>query len=190
VFDHCLCCHRDEARWIAFLDLDEFLFSPTGANVAEVFRDYERWPGVGVNWAMFSHSGHRTRPNGLVIESYRFRDRTETGLIKSVVDPLRTVRCEGAHWFTYEYGLPVDENQWPITSLQTKSTSFERLRINHYASRSAEELRAKVERGSGWTHLRRWRARDLRGELDLVRDDTITRWTPQLKAVLEGAKTL
>src|SRR5215210_6187175 len=29
-FDNCLDSHREHSRWIAFLDLDEFLFSPTG----------------------------------------------------------------------------------------------------------------------------------------------------------------
>src|SRR5215207_1307624 len=29
-FDHCLRVHRDDSRWIAFLDLDEFLFAPGG----------------------------------------------------------------------------------------------------------------------------------------------------------------
>jgi hypothetical protein len=185
VFDHCLDAHREHARWIAFLDLDEFLFSPTGASVADLLHDYEDWPGVGVNWAMFSHSGHLTRPSGLVIESYPYRDAEETGLIKSIVDPLRTVRCANAHWFTYEYGLPVDENRWPLAEAQAKSPSFERLRINHYASRSREELRDKVERAFGWKHLHRWRKRDLEGELDLVHDETIMRWAPELEAALD-----
>jgi hypothetical protein len=184
VYDHCLRSHRADARWIAFLDIDEFLFSPTGKSVAEVLRDYERWPGVGVNWAMFSHSGHRTAPEGLVIESYPLRDRAETGLIKCIVDPMRTVRCDGAHWFTYDRGLPVDENHWPIAEGQTMSTSFERLRINHYASRSEEELREKIERRSGWMHLRGWRRLDLEGELELVRDETIAEWVPALEAAL------
>ena len=149
VYDDCLRRHRDDARWIAFLDIDEFLFSPAGTNVAELLREYERWPGVGVNWAMFSHSGYRTRPEGLVIDRYRLRDTADTGLIKSIVDPARTVHCDSAHWFTYDFGLPVDENHWPITEPQTKSTSFDLLRINHYASRSEEELQEKVGRGSG-----------------------------------------
>ena len=38
----------DESRWIAFIDLDEFLFSPTGRPLPEVLSEYERWPGVGV----------------------------------------------------------------------------------------------------------------------------------------------
>jgi glycosyl transferase family 92 len=184
VYEACLREHREDARWIAFIDIDEFLFSPTGDSVADLLRDFEDWPGVGVNWAMFSHSGHRTAPDGLVIESYSMRDRADSGLIKCIVDPARAVRCDSAHWFTFDHGLPVDENHWPIASPQTKSTSLERLRINHYASRSEEELRRKAERRTGWMHLRRWRRQDLEGELDLVRDEAIKRWTPALEAAL------
>jgi hypothetical protein len=191
VYEDCLQRHREDARWIAFLDIDEFLFSPAsgtgGGSVAELLRGYEDSPGIVVNWAMFSHSGHRTRPEGLVIDGYRLRDHADTGLVKSIVDPLRAVGCESAHTFTYDSGLPVDENHWPVAGAQTKSTSFERLRINHYASRSEEELREKVGRGGGWTHLKRWRMRDLRGELDLVEDDSITRWVAQLEQALDRA---
>jgi hypothetical protein len=191
VYEDCLRKHRHDARWIVFLDIDEFLFSPSAGpregSVAALLGEYERWPGVGVNWAMFSHSGHRTTPEGLVIDGYRLRDTADTGLVKSIVDPLRAVHCESAHTFTYDRGLPVDENHWPIAQAQTKSTSFEHLRINHYASRSEEELQEKVNRGFGWSHLRRWRMRDLRGELDLVDDDAITRWVPRLEEALEQA---
>jgi hypothetical protein len=183
VFDDCLRRHREDARWIAFFDVDEFLFSPTGKPVAELLREYERWPGVGVNWAMFSHSGHRTRPDGLVIESYPLRDRTGTGWTKCIVDPVRTTRCASAHTFTYDYGLAVDENGWPIAEPQTKSTSFERLRINHYASRSEEEARAKSAI-RGWKGVKQWRLDDLAGELDLVPDDAITSWLPALREAL------
>jgi hypothetical protein len=185
VFDHCLAEHREHARWIAFLDLDEFLFSPSGRTVSELLRGYEDWPGVGVSWTMFSHADHRTRPPGLVIESYPLRDRQDPGLVKSIVDPLRTVHSVNAHWFTPEYGFPVDENRWPLVRAQAKSASYELLRINHYASRSRQELEEKVERGSGWKHLHRWRRRDLEGSLDLVRDDVIMRWAPELRAALK-----
>ena len=45
-FDHCVTAHRDDSRWIAFLDLDEFLFSPTGTPVSQLLPEYERSPGV------------------------------------------------------------------------------------------------------------------------------------------------
>ena len=44
-FDHCLGAHREDSRWIAFLDLDEFLFSPTGASLSELLPEYEEYSG-------------------------------------------------------------------------------------------------------------------------------------------------
>ena len=35
-YAHCLETRRDQARWIAFIDLDEFLFSPTLAPLPEI----------------------------------------------------------------------------------------------------------------------------------------------------------
>ena len=55
---------RHDARWIAFLDIDEFLFSPGGASLPDVLRDYEEFPGVVVNRAEFGPSGHMTKPDG------------------------------------------------------------------------------------------------------------------------------
>jgi Glycosyltransferase family 92 len=190
VFDDCLRIHRDDARWIAFIDLDEFLFSPTGETLDRLLPDFERWPGVGVEWAMFSLSGGREKPGDLVIDSYPFRDAYDQRLVKLIVDPLRTVRCLGAHWFEFEHGLPADENGWPLAFPASKATAFARLRINHYASRSEQEALAKTTRQSGWTHMRRWRERDLRGELELVSDDAIARWVPPLRAALEQSRAL
>ena len=42
---HCLRAHGDESRWIAFVDIDEFLFSPTGGPCPRSSADYEQWPG-------------------------------------------------------------------------------------------------------------------------------------------------
>jgi hypothetical protein len=182
IYSDCLDRHRTDARWIAFLDVDEFLFSPTGRPLDEVLREYQPWPGVAVSLATFSYSGHRTRPAGLVIDNYTLMDTEEIEVIKQIVDPLRTLRSESVHWFVFEYGLPVDENGWPVGLVgQTKVPSLEQLRINHYPSKSEEEARAKVGRAPSWKHLARWRLADLRGELDLVRDDTIRRWAPAVR---------
>jgi hypothetical protein len=187
VFDDCLRRHRDDARWIAFIDVDEFLFSPTGETLDVLLPEYERWPGVGVQWAMFSVTGRKQRAGGLVVDSFSMRDTVDQGIIKSIIDPQRTVRSQSAHWFEYEYGLPVDENGWPLASPATKATSLSRLRLNHYVSRSEKEAREKIARRPGWSHLGRWRRRDLSGDLELVRDEAIAPWIPQLRASLEAS---
>jgi hypothetical protein len=151
-YDDCLKRHREESAWIAFIDLDEFLFSPQGTPLPELLREYEEFPGVGVNWAVFGSSGHRTRPPGLVIESY-VRRTGQTGInrhVKSIVNPLRVRAFCVPHFFMYDHGFAVDERRRPITGppfSHTESVSFERLRLNHYAVKSEEEFRLKLARG-------------------------------------------
>lgn len=145
-YEHCL--EHAESRWIAFIDIDEFLFSPTGKPLPEILSDYEAFPGVVANWAMFGTSGHKRRPPGLVIENYVCRtNRPQFNThFKSIVDPRRVNRPRNAHFFSYRDGVAVDENKQRVTSTgKTDSVSFERLRVNHYWSKSEEECREKLE---------------------------------------------
>ena len=59
-YDHCLRAHEGDSRWIAFIDADEFLFSPLGVPLPEILRELEDAPGVGVSWILFGTSGHET----------------------------------------------------------------------------------------------------------------------------------
>jgi hypothetical protein len=146
-YNDCLRWHRRDSRWIAFLDVDEFLFSPTGTRLPDVLREYERWPGVVVNWAMFQSSGHRTQPEGPVIANYRVRlNSPRNHQVKSIVQPAHTVRSRTGHQFLYTSLSAVDENHYPAGSSRTKSVSFSRLRINHYFTKSEEEFMRKVGR--------------------------------------------
>src|SRR5262249_59468593 len=42
----CIGRHRSGTRWIAFIDIDEFLFSPTGRPLPEVLRRFRSHPHV------------------------------------------------------------------------------------------------------------------------------------------------
>jgi hypothetical protein len=150
-FEHCVGAHRGDARWVAFLDIDEFLFSPTGAALPEVLRDYDSLPGVVVSRAEFGSSGHVAKPDGLVIESYTERkalkpdDRVS---YKSIVEPSQVIRCLSAHSFQYRDRLPVDEEMRvvdPLKRMTRKPAAWARLRIHHYFSRSEEERVRKAE---------------------------------------------
>ncbi len=150
-YEDCVERHGAEARWIAFIDLDEFLFSPTGTPVPDLLREYEQFPGVGVNWALFGSSGHVTRPPGLVIETHTWRVAAGPNRhIKTIADPRRVLSIPTPHFCKFDEGLAVDENQRPITGppfSMTAEVSFARLRLNHYAIKSEEEFVRKLERG-------------------------------------------
>lgn len=137
-YDDCVERTRGAWRWVAFIDLDEFLFSPTMRPVPELLASFEDVPGVGVPWGQFGTSGHRTPPPGLVIENYtRMRvGRRNLRQFKSVVDPAAVTKCLGPH--TFRYADPAYPGPVP------RFAAVQDLRVNHYFSRSEVELEAKV----------------------------------------------
>jgi len=169
---------RGRSRWAAFIDPDEYLFSPTGKPLPEILRLYEGQAGVVVNWQCYGTSGHKRRPDGLTIESYTRRARREWARnrrVKSIVDPLLAVEPQGSHLFTVEPGHRlVTEDFRPVRVVRgiigrrrlrhlaallpyvpfdpyskvepsPKQVSVSELRINHYVTRSAEELDSKYK---------------------------------------------
>ena len=200
-YDHCLKHNGSDARWIAFIDIDEFLFSPTGRPVAELLVEFERWPGVGVNWCVFGSSGHRTMPPGLVIESYLHRSEGEgpNRHIKSIVDPRQVRAFCVPHFFMYREGWAVDENHRPITKgplTFTERVSFSRLRVNHYAVKSEQEFRSKLERGPADSSVPKrdlWDEAGIQRRLKLwndVEDRDILVYLPALREALAAAEEL
>ena len=197
-YEDCLKRRRDESRWIAFIDLDEFLFSPVGSTVPDILREFERFPGLAVNWAMFGSSGHETKPPGLVIENYLWRTANErlNSIIKSIANPRRVSAFGTPHYFMYRHGVTVDALERPMYKAplwRTESPSLDRIRINHYMVKSAEEFRRKLERGHAdgarpkpKEALTRWVKR-----YNDVEDRTILMYLPQLREALDrvGAAT-
>jgi glycosyltransferase involved in cell wall biosynthesis len=170
-YNDCIRCSRKDARWVAFIDLDEFLFSPTGVSLPQVLTEYYDVSSLFVYWVLFGSSGHYERPGGSVIESYTMCLDHDAAIIdsfdhgdvpgkhnyvsgwaqdgKSIVNP-RLVRKFNIHkpkslWF----GEVLDEKrQPPRVRGEATSLSYEKLRINHYWSKSISELTNKVSRGS------------------------------------------
>lgn len=174
---------RDE--WIAFIDIDEFLFSPTGRSLPETLKDFRAHPGVVVNWRTFGHGGHETPPAGLVTENYLTRaadDRWVNLHIKSIVQPTLTIpECLHPHVFIH-LGETVGEDHEPQVGPFRRPPTAERLRINHYYAKSREELQRKIERGG--VEGRPLDDADRRVHDD-VRDETILALVPELKDALE-----
>jgi hypothetical protein len=184
--NHCLENYREQSRWIAFIDLDEFLFSPAGLTVPEVLADYEQWPGVVVNVAVFGTSGHQTPPDGLVIENYLTRsdDPKVNGSKKSIVDPARVVRCRGGI-FDFSEGLSVNEDKQPSDGRAGESASFSRLRINHYHTKSEIEYERKIAKPRADRRGVRFLTKELREQnirkLGEARDEALLGYAPAVR---------
>ncbi|MGD1713245.1 glycosyltransferase family 92 protein [Dapis sp. BLCC M172] len=189
---HCLENYKTESEWIAFIDLDEFLFSTKKSNLQEILEKFVEYPAVGVNWLNFGPSGHEKQPEGLQIENYIRRSEVSYEAnkhIKSIVRPEKVIAPLNPHEFSYTDGLlAVTENFQEINGFMSETHSVEKLRINHYTTRSKEESRKKMMRGRPTTQKKRaWSHFKTRHEVfDRVEDLTIQRFLPQLKKNIEA----
>ena len=90
----CLARARGTSRWMAFMDLDEFLFSPR-EDLKSVLREFENEVGVEVNWICYGSSGHNTAPTGGVLSSFVNRAPLQwkrNRQFKSIVNPEQTIK--------------------------------------------------------------------------------------------------
>jgi hypothetical protein len=183
-YEDCIARHGEGWRWMAFVDIDEFVFSPQLRPVPEILSRYEHLPGLGVVWAIFGPSGHLTRPPGLAIESYveRIAGRRHPRQFKSIVDPAAVTRCGGPHSFEYR------DPAWPAPV--PRFAGWDELRVNHYLTRSEEEYRAKLKTLDAFGNPRNVRRPEFVFRLPTVNDDAITAYGPALREALARREPL
>ena len=136
---------RFGTRWLAFIDVDEFPYSPTFLPVSTILREFEHTPAVGVCWAMHGTSGH-PRLRYMVVGSYGRRARQEEVVnrhVKSIIQPalIEPHRPLDSHHFQVQ---GEDELGRPLDGPFAQSVTWKRLRLNHYVTKSVAEAREKA----------------------------------------------
>lgn len=152
---HCINHYGRKSKWIAFLDTDEFLFSPTKRDLRLILTHFKSHPGVGVNWIMYGSSNVLRIENGeKMVDKLVWRGPINQGVnthIKSIVQPRMVIDCISPHYFIFSVGSTVSENLKPIAQACTDSVSVDLLRINHYWQRDLEFfMNVKVPRRLKW----------------------------------------
>ena len=202
-YAHALCNFGPRWRWMAFIDVDEFLFPLKNDSLQTVLPAYDDLPAVGVHWHMFGFSGHMRRPPGLVIESYTQRAPIPSGrddmLIKwkSIVDPTKVKAVVSPHVFMLEDGRKgaYDEDRRWILKTQHATAPSSILRLNHYFTKSQDELAAKIAKGSvgrlfiqGTSSKNFAAQRAAAVELKTVKDEAILRFAAPLRERMAAAR--
>ena len=145
--------HHREPVWTAFLDCDEFLFSPLYETVPEalamaVFNGVPQ-SAIGVSWVMFGAGGHETYSPEPVIERFTQHLAVSNPVnrhIKSVIWMDQEVKTgSDPHFFNVEHGT-WNENGEHVDGPFSPHTS-DTLRINHYHTKSREEWNRRIALG-------------------------------------------
>lgn len=63
-YDDCLERHRFDSRWIAFIDLDEFIVPVKYGTLREFLQDAEQYSAVEINWLIYGSGGAKEHEPG------------------------------------------------------------------------------------------------------------------------------
>lgn len=150
-YDDCLARHRLSSRWLAFIDLDEFIVPVRDASIPDFLRRFEQFPAVEVNWLIYGSGGARTKEPGTMMQ--RFRHHSLPGHllnrhVKSIVNPRRVFNMIGCHEAARISGHAADSHGNEIRKhFREREPQQDVIRINHYAVRSFQEFQEKQARG-------------------------------------------
>lgn len=140
--------------WMGFIDSDEFIvLSPSQKSLRSFLNDYYEEKALGINWIIFDSNNHDFSPKqGFVIENFTqayFNDNHPINRhIKVFVRPSYVKYFASPHFCILKnHEKIVDENHQPIQIPFSKRNSTSKIRINHYFSKSKQELITKIERG-------------------------------------------
>lgn len=188
-YNDCLKRAYGVAQWVAFLDLDEFLFSPQHENLIDFLKNYEQFGGVCANWQLYGTSDIKQIPqNKLMIEMLLHKAPVENRrnhMVKSIVQPIYATHCTSPHFFYYRdnrYHVLPNKNSIPTPFFGYSEISIDSLRINHYWCRDEYYyINVKLPRrfSLGWTDFELLKQEVL--EYNQVKDDCILRFVPKLK---------
>ncbi len=150
-YDNCLEKHRLDTRWIAFIDLDEFIVPIKDKTVSAFLNRFEDYPSVEINWLIYGSGGAKKRTPGTMMERFKYHSFPNHPLnrhVKSIVNPRQVFTMIGCHEAARISGYSADSHGKPIKKhFREREPQQDVIRINHYAVRSYEEFLEKQARG-------------------------------------------
>jgi len=150
-YDDCLEKHRLDTRWIAIIDLDEFIVPIKDQSIPEFLQRFEEFSAVEINWLIYGSGGAKDKQPGGVMERFKHHSQPNHILnrhIKSIVNPRRVFSAIGCHEVARISGQSADSHGQPITkNFRNREPQQDVIRINHYAVKSLAEAIEKLGRG-------------------------------------------
>jgi len=152
VYDDCLNKRRLEARWIAVIDLDEFIVPMKDKTIPDFLKRFENFSAVEINGLIYGSDGAKTKEPGGVMERFKrhsIPNHRFNRHIKSIVNPRRVFCFTGAHETSRISGSAADSHGQPVTiNFRDREPQQDVIRLNHYMVKSYEEFMVKHHRGS------------------------------------------
>ena len=196
---HSIYSHKNETKYMGFIDADEFVFPVIDENLIDVIdptiNEYNA-SGIGINWRMYGSNNNINRVEGLIIENYKQRalDSFDPNKhVKTICNPRNVLFFRTPHNPIYFKGNNIDENGKIITGPFNYNGTCNKLRINHYFTKSVEEYVIKMNRGRADSYRKRDMSDFYRHDKNDIYDYIMEKYVNLIKDDLvkeEGVKKL
>ena len=164
-YDDAVLNYRFHCRYMAFVDLDEFIFPKTNRSIAEVVDEIlsrSNASGLAVNWQLFGSNGEdKADYSRGVLERFTRRAPIDwvvpipnrdipggNAQVKTIADPRRIAFFTSAHFpIYYEGNSSVNERGEIVPSYCNEPVTADKIALNHYNAKSREEFSNKIKKG-------------------------------------------
>lgn len=148
---------KNQTKWLAFIDSDEFIVLVKDKRIKSFLRQYEDYAGVCINWVFFGTSNIWEVPYGKMTKTllYRaplnFKDHAQ---IKTIVKPEEVLSCKNPHYFIFKdfkYAVNSDKE---ICDGCLSNICMDKIRLHHYWCRDKKfMIEEKILRRQKWYGL-------------------------------------
>ncbi|MDR1952455.1 MAG: glycosyltransferase family 92 protein [Elusimicrobiota bacterium] len=149
--------YKYKTKWLALIDIDEFIVPKKYKKITEFLKDFESYPQVLIGWVIYGSAGHIKKPDGLVIENFKYHAPDDYVTESKIIINPRMAGCALIpHWSEPLEGKAVDENKnifksYPYKEFYPQTKPKNKIQINHYYSKSWEGFLEKVSRGNAYS---------------------------------------
>lgn len=158
-------------EWVAFIDIDEFVVPNTHYYLTDFVDSIDEDIFV-VTWRFFVGFGYETKPDDLVINSYKLRQDKEKEIGKTIGKPEKMGNFINPH----------EVNGGPS---RKDGLDYNKIQLNHYHVKSKEEFAEKTEKGGGDNKVMDFNKYYRYDISDFVEDDKIDKYVNDLKNLMD-----
>jgi len=153
-YAHAICTFGGEVRWMALIDVDEYLFPATTATLDEALKPLEAFANISIPWSMF---GVRSSQTEAVSAPWSFtrRARKPHGVLlnfKCIVDPCDVTRVSVHKFWTRSMGAESVNAVGLQARYKRRGTpeflASTAIRLHHYCAVDDRDIDALLARGA------------------------------------------
>lgn len=146
-YNHCINMYRNATKWMAVIDIDEFLVPKHTLDMHQLLKSYEAYPALVVHWMLFGSNGEEVYTPAPVVERFTRRQSDVNPHVKSIVQPRVTGPVHTVHRFRH-VNFAVDEAKRPVEDCDPlpPNGTCNVIQLNHYAVKSRAECMERRSR--------------------------------------------